>query len=98
MSQTLTRTMQDKTTGQRIRYARACAGLTMAAFGEAVAKAEGRDQPYLSGAVNHWEHDRAAPSLATCAAMGEVTSLRAAWIAFRDGNPALPLHTSQGAA
>lgn len=76
--------------GQRIYYARVHRGRqSMAAFGAAVARAEGRQSPYSPQAVSEWEHDRRTPSLPTLAAIATTAHLRVEWLAFAIGTPPL---------
>lgn len=58
--------------------------VTLAAFGKLVAEAEGRAEPYTSGAVSQWIGETNEPKLATFVAMGVVMGQHPSYIAFGD--------------
>lgn len=60
--------------------------VTLAEFGEFVAKKEGRDSPYSPQAVSAWIGGEREPPLSVVAAIAALTGVSESWLAFGRGD------------
>ena len=70
--------------------------VTLAEFGEMIAKRLGRDTPFTGSAVSRWESGAQAPTREIIEAIGVVTHTDPGWISHGDRSAAPRLDTQPG--